>query len=232
MRIYDKHQHHDTLKEVAESDYIYVCVWTPEGDTKDLMEVCDKLSEYGARGWVIIKSTAPPETTQKIKATYPSLKLVYSPEFLTAASAADDYENPDRVVIGLTASLDESADAIKHLTEGYHAPSIITTATTAELIKYSLNSYYAMKVVFANIIYDIAEACGADYESIRAAFYSDRKNVYNHFDVEHGGYRGYGGACLPKDIRTLIRYCDEHGLDANLLKETETKNNKLKGAQK
>lgn len=80
----------------------------------------------------------------------------------------------------------------------------IMTPTEAEITKLAVNTLYASKVTIANEIYEICEKHCSDYDRVRTALESDRFIAPNHLDVHHGGYRGFGGKCLPKDIKMLF----------------------------
>lgn len=103
----------------------------------------------------------------------------------------------------------------------------ILPATEAELVKYFGNTWFATKVVFANHMYEIVKTMGVDYECIKEAAAADKRIGPTHLDIFHKGYRGYGGKCLPKDIRSLIELGNILGIDFELLKIVEKVNNKL-----
>ena len=97
----------------------------------------------------------------------------------------------------------------------------------AEMVKYFGNTWFATKVIFANQIYDLCQKLGIDYERIMEASAADKRIGRTHLDVFHKGYRGYGGKCLPKDIKALIQFADGKGVDLKLHKTVEEINNKL-----
>jgi len=100
-------------------------------------------------------------------------------------------------------------------------------AKEAELVKYFGNAWFATKVVFANQIYDVAKKLELDYDRIKEAAAADKRIDRTHLDVLHKGYRGYGGKCLPKDIRSLIQFAENLGLDPKLWKIVEEINGEL-----
>jgi UDPglucose 6-dehydrogenase len=137
-------------------------------------------------------------TTDSLNDKYKN--VVYVPEFVTEATARIDARYPDKVVIGCG---NEHKDELLKLHRPLEAPMMITTRSEAEMIKLVINSFYATKVEFANEVYDACSECGADYTVVRRAMELDQRIFPHHLDVMHGGYRGFGGKCLPKDIGIL-----------------------------
>ena len=106
----------------------------------------------------------------------------------------------------------------------------ILPAAAAELVKYAINTFYATKVVFGNMLYDLACSLGADYSQVKEAFVSDKRIADSHFDVFAGGYRGYGGKCLPKDLLALVELGKKKGVDVGLLEKVDEMNEKYKNS--
>ena len=104
-------------------------------------------------------------------------------------------------------------------------PSAGDTPIDAESVKKIRNSFYAMKVVFFNQIYDILEKTEADYETIRSIVVEDPRIGNSHSFIFHKKYRGYGGACLPKDIDSLIDFAKKVGAPSELLETVKKLNN-------
>ena len=95
------------------------------------------------------------------------------------------------------------------------------------MAKYFSNTFLALKVIFANQIYDVCQKMGIDYDAVKEVASVSPRFAFSHFDVNFDGYRGYSGACLPKDTKALIRFGDEIGVDLSLLKEADMINKKL-----
>ena len=100
-------------------------------------------------------------------------------------------------------------------------------ARAAEMAKYAINSYYAFKVIFGNQLYDLCQKCNANYDVVRDGLVHDKRIIDSHFDVLYGGYRGYGGKCLPKDVKTLAWLARKSGKPAKLLEAVIGVNEKL-----
>lgn len=217
-----------TLAEVCEQEYIFVTVPTPMGENGkiDLKVVEDALMKIPDGKKVILKSTAVPGTTEKLQEKYPNKKLVYVPEFLTAKFAAEDFAYPDKNIVGYTKKYPELANEVAKILP--RANTLICRATEAETIKYMLNSFYAIKVTYANEMYDLCQKLGVDYDVVHEGFVMDKRINDSHFNVLHGFYRGFGGACLPKDTAAIVKRAEELGIDLSLIRQAMEANKKFR----
>lgn len=211
--------------DISDADIVFVCVPTPMGAdgscvTNYVRDAVERVA-VGKRKAIVIKSTVPPGTTDNLQEQYPGHALLFNPEFLTECRAWEDMLRPDRQIVGFTdKSLDAAHEVLALLPKAtFMSPwgvgtykQIRITATEAELIKYAGNVYFARKVSFANAIAKIAEKVGADYENIRMALGAEYRIGESHLDVSHGGYKGFGGSCLPKDLSALKEFAREQHL--------------------
>lgn len=227
--LYDKGKNLGSMDEVNQADVIFVAVPTPylkEGSGFDLSyneEVCSQIS---GQKIIVLKSTILPGTTEYFQKKYPQHKFLFNPEFLTEATADFDMNHPDRQILGHTKeSFNIAGEIIKILPVAPYEK--IIPATEAELVKYFGNNFFAVKVAFANQMYDLCQKLGIDYELIKEAVSADNRVGSNHLEIIHKGYRGYGGKCLLKDIRAMIQFADKIGIDLKLHKTAEELNNKL-----
>lgn len=231
-KIYDKFKTLDAMEEVLAQDIIFVCVPTPYRDGFDrsaLDDVFSHLAELNDK-IVIIKSTILPGTTDYYQDKHPKLKVIFNPEFLTEKTAKEDFLLPDKQLLGFTAaSRAVAGEVLNILPDAPYKKAL--PAKAAELVKYAVNSYYASKVIFGNLLYDLSEALGLDYDIVKEAFVSDKRITDSHFDVWHGGYRGYDGKCLPKDLKAMRDFGQAAGIDVSLLEAVEGLNQKYKAAK-
>lgn len=231
VKVYDKFRPVDDLEEALKQDYLFIAVPTNyDGKSIDLSAMEDAMQNAGrsqAKA-VIIKSTVVPGTTDKFQKQYPKLKILFNPEFLTEATAFQDFNYPDRQIVGYTSQSYDMALEVMELLP--LAPfTRIVPAAAAEMVKYYGNTWFSVKVAFANQMYDLCENLGIDYGLVADCVGADRRIGRSHLDVWHGGYRGYGGKCLPKDTRALISFAESLGVDMKLLKTVEEINKKLTG---
>lgn len=234
-RIYDKYHPARPIEEVAEADFIFVAVPTPFDDAKgepDLAEMDDALASLAknlkrpSEQVIIIKSTVVPGTTYAYQEKFPALNLIFSPEFLTEKTAVYDFAHPDKQLVGITGKSGEFAEkTLKILPRAPYEK--IMHARAAEMAKYAVNTCYAFKVIFGNSLYDLCRKVGADYDVVRDGLTHDKRIIDSHFDVFHGGFRGYGGKCLPKDVKTLAYLARKVGKPAKLIETIIALNEKL-----
>ena len=173
---------------------------------------------------VIIKSTIPPGTTEKLNQEFSNIHVAFNPEFLTEANAVDDYKNQNRIIIG--AERPYSSRVKQIFAKAFpKVPIIKTSSTIAETIKYVTNTFLAMKVSYANEIYQLCEKLGVDYDKvIEYARYDDRLGNSHWAVPGPDGDFGFGGHCFPKDIAALAYVSKQLGVDTTMLIATMTKN--------
>lgn len=215
-------------EELNRADIVFVCVPTPYQEEVgfDTTFLDEAFAVLDGTKTVVIKSTVEPGTTDGYQKKYPQHKVLFNPEFLTEAVADYDTLNPNRQIIGYTDQSRAVAEEILALLSQAPFQKIIK-AKEAETVKYFSNTFYALKVAFANQFYDFCQKIGVDYEAIKDCAKAEPMMGANHWDVFHKGYRGYGGKCLPKDSRTIIKLAKEVGLDFSLLRSAEEYNSEL-----
>lgn len=232
VKIYDKYKPQDSIDEVAKADYIFVAVPTPYNGKFDLTEMDDAISTLVThlpdpeRQAVIIKSTVLPGTTENYQKKYPKVNFLFNPEFLTDRTAVLDFANPDKQIVGYSSKTKSLAERVLAILPDAPFKKIVPSGI-AEMAKYTVNSFYAYKVIFGNQIYDLCQAMGIDYDAVHEGLAADRRIVDSHFVVMHDGYRGYSGKCLPKDIKSLVWIARERGIDVRFLEQIIVINEKL-----
>ena len=213
------------------SDVVFIAVGTPPQKTGDaeLSGVFDVVGNIAKNleGYTVVatKSTVPVGTNKKIlqlikenKPQKAEFDVASVPEFLKEGTAIQDTMHPDRVVIGT-----ESERARKVLTdlhEPFSAPFVQTNLETAELIKYASNAFLATKISFANAIAKLSELSRANASSVLDGIGYD-KRIGRQFLYPGPGY---GGSCLPKDVRALHSMASDLSYDFGLLSEVEAIN--------
>lgn len=217
--LYDIDPKKDYFDDVNKADIIFIAVPTPRDRDGgcDLTAVMSALRRIDRRlpKIIVIKSTVPPGTTQYFQDTFTRWKMLFNPEFLTEKRAWEDFSRPDRQIVGFTGQSIDAAYLVLSLIPkapfmspwglGTYKP-IRITATEAEIIKYGGNVHFARKVNFANMLNLLCEKLGVNYENVRHGMAADFRIGDSHLDVNHGGYRGFGGYCFPKDLDALISF--------------------------
>ena len=204
----------DSFAEIADfGDVHFLCVGTPQGpggeaDLSYVLGAADMLAPLLTRECVVVgKSTVPVGTARRllgrIRAAAPAgdqVDLVWNPEFLREGFAVQDTLSPDRIVLGVTR--EEAAAAVRRVyatpvADG--SPVLVMDFETAELVKVAANAFLATKISFINVMAEMCETAGADVVPLAEALGYDQR-IGRRF---LGPGLGFGGGCLPKDIRAL-----------------------------
>ena len=224
----------NNVADLADADVHFICVGTPQiknGNAADLtyvnsaLEAIAKLVKPG--GLVVGKSTVPVGTATKLRTRLlelnPKADLAWNPEFLREGFAVEDTLRPNRLVVGV---VNDSAEQI--LKEVYainlkdKTPWVRADLPTAELVKVAANSFLATKISFINAMAEICEAAGGDVTVLAKAIGYDPR-IGSRF-LQAG--IGFGGGCLPKDIRAFMARAEELGASqaVEFLKEIDAIN--------
>ena len=231
----------DAERAVAHGEVQFIAVGTPDNDDgsvdlKAVLGVAQTLAErIAGKTLVVIKSTAPVGTAERVRGIVRAglvergldpndVEVASNPEFLREGTAVGDCTNPDRIIIG--SSDPEAVATLKRV----YAPIagderiIVMTTRSAELSKYAANSMLATKISFINEIANLAEKLGADVRDVRRGIGTDPRIGF-HF-INPG--IGYGGSCLPKDVKAMVHMAETAGFDPHLMKAVELRNEKQK----
>lgn len=206
-----------TLEELNECRFIFVCVPTPmKADGSQDISYIENVFEKAIMGPIyIIKSTVLPGTTERLVAKYPHLSIIFSPEFLTERTAKLDMLTQARIIFGGNLFLTQQAEEL-FAARFMNRHFIHTDSTTAELVKYMNNTFFATKVSIMNEFKRLADALGADWEKALYGFAADQRIGDSHLHVPGpDGKPGYGGTCFPKDVNALVTLGRELGVPLN-----------------
>ena len=195
---------------IADCALVFVAVptpTTPAGFDDSILR--DVLTVPAKGSTVVIKSTVTPGHTKRLQVDHPDLVVLHSPEFLREKQAAEDTAQPTRTIVGMPTD-DAVHRAAAALVLQVLPPSphqLVCDSTEAELIKYGGNCFLALKVVYMNMLYDIADAHNCNYEVVAGAMAADPRIGRSHMQVlDSSGHigaqvgRGAGGHCFPKDL--------------------------------
>lgn len=237
---YDKNR--EALKK---ADIVFIAVptpTTPKGFDDSILR--DAIKQASPGQTVVIKSTVLPTTTDSIAEENPELFVMHSPEFLREMSVRRDIEEPERNIIGIPSKYQDHPEwqerAQQVLDVLPDAPyEVICSATEAELTKYGGNNYFYVKVVYMNMLYDLAQKHGASWDVIAKNMTADSRIGRSHMQPVHQiahldngvAGRGAGGHCFLKDFAALrFHYEAEHPENTHmhrLLRSLEAANNHL-----
>jgi UDPglucose 6-dehydrogenase len=224
----------DIAKAIEQALVIFIAVGTPAGangaaDLRYVDEVADTIGRHMHEYKVIAtKSTVPVGTAVRIKEriqaaqTKPvAFSVISNPEFLREGSAVEDFLRPNRIVIG-----GEDPHALAIMRELYsplyliETPFVMTDIMTAEMIKYAANTFLATKISFINEIANVCDAVGADVHDVARALGLDQRIGRKFL---HPG-PGYGGSCFPKDVKSLVHFAREAGVNLELVSAVDRVN--------
>ncbi len=177
---------------------------------------------------VVIKSTVPPGTTEKLNDTCENLTVIFSPEFLTEANYIEDFKKQSRIILG---GPRPATTMVKTMFRKAfpNIPIVKTGYRTAEMVKYFLNNFLTIKVLFANEMYEICKQMDIDYDKVTEYSLYDQRIGKTHLAVPGpDGDFGVGGHCFPKDLSAMIFLAESLGLDPMILKIVRDKNDKVR----
>ena len=239
IKIYDKYKPgYNTLQETVQfSRYIFVCVPTPVNiddnsqDVSYLQDAIKSICEYADEEKVIIiKSTVLPGTTRNLHNNIPHI-FIFNPEFLTERNYIFDFINQGRIILGAETTTSQELDEVEKLyrIKFTHTPVLKTTFEAAEMIKYTCNCYFSMKVSFMNEIFDICQKNGISFDDVKNGMLGDQRIANSHMQVPgFDGYRGFGGKCFPKDLKSFITWAEAQNLSVDMFKATDKVNERVR----
>ena len=216
-------------------EIVFICLPTPMNDDGSqnisiVDEVIKKIYKFDQEILIVIKSTILPNYTQDILKT--SQNVVINPEFLREKFANEDFINSEIIVFG---GSEESCKKLSNFYQNYTKcicqDHIITDGVSASLLKYTINSFLALKVVFFNELKTVFDSLSSNTQWLDFinALSRDKRIGNSHMSVPGpDGRYGFGGPCFPKDVSALIKYSNEIGSELSLLKKANTINNNIR----
>ena len=231
IAVYDKHvapyAGTERLEAINRCAIAFVAVPTPYDAVHgacDVGEVEDVVERVGVP--ICIKSTIPPGTVDALIALT-GKQVAFSPEYLGESVSHPWREISDCgfLIVGGDPVACELTVRAHELVAGDALHVVRTEARCAELVKYMENTFLATKVAFVNQFFDLAAAAGVDFDELRELFLLDRRVGSSHTSVTPE--RGFGGKCLPKDLRAIVAWAREHGAPAPLLEAVRDYNDSI-----
>lgn len=226
----------DVAEAVPNTDFVYLAVGTPSGkdgaaDLSALWAVAEAIAPHLAEETIVVtKSTVPVGTNAKLYARLKELTgrevhVASNPEFLKEGAAIDDFNKPDRVVVGVRTQA--VSDKLKQLYDPFlrtDKPFLSMSPESAELTKYVANALLATKISFINQMANLCEGFDANINDVRRGIGHDSRIGFAFLFPG----AGYGGSCFPKDVRALIDTFQQAGVDPQLLDAVDNVNESQK----
>ena len=215
----------DLPSGIAEAEIVFIAVGTPQGDDggadlRGVWAVGRQVAEHlNGPKVIVIKSTVPVGTNAELTRIMTEIAKVpfdvaNNPEFLKEGAAIEDFNKPDRVVVGVRRP--EVAETLHELYAPFlrtDRPFLVMSPESAEMTKYVANCLLATKISFINEMANLCEALQADVNDVRRGIGHDQRIGFHFL---HPGV-GYGGSCFPKDIRAVIHMAQSRGLDPRMM---------------
>jgi UDPglucose 6-dehydrogenase len=224
---------------VKKSNIVFIAVGTPpqdngEADLSNVFKVAEHIAGYiDCFKTIVVKSTVPVGTCRKVESIIAkktkNFCVVSNPEFLKEGAAIDDFQRPDRIVVGINFKKDNKKEAqvAKEVIDEVYEPFVRTGApiyfmdtNSSELTKYAANAMLAIRITFMNEIANMCALTGANVDNVRIGIGSD-KRIGKSFLFPG---IGYGGSCFPKDVKALYQTAQKHGYEFKLLKSADEVN--------
>jgi len=220
-----------SVNDVIKSDVCFICVPSPECedgrcDVSIVESVVSDLAQKRYKGVVAIKSTVEPGTTERLQRKYKTLSLCFVPEFLRERCATADFqENHDLCIIGTKSK--KVFNIMQQVHGRYPRQFEQTTLMEAELAKYFNNIYNATLITFANSFHDICNSVGVDYMRVKDMMIK-RDHIFDRYLDSNDNFRGFGGICLPKDLKAIIHLGKSKNVDVAFFESIDSQNQKYK----
>jgi UDPglucose 6-dehydrogenase len=222
----------DISAGVEGAEILFIAVGTPakedgEADLSQVIMVAEDLVKVNKSYQIIaIKSTVPVGTFEMVSNIFASegkrrgkdYDLVSNPEFLREGKAVYDFFHPDRVVVG--ADSPQAGEKVAALFAPLGAPLISTSICNAQMIKYASNVFLATRISFINEIANVCEHVGADVVEVARGMGYDKRIGHSYLSTGIG----FGGPCLIKDLKALIKMAENHGYEGSFLRGVYEKN--------
>ena len=210
--------------DLRHADAIIICVSTPQGSQggchmDNVYSVIEDTNDIP----ILIKSTISLEGWDMLKHVFPNKQLTFSPEFLRAVTAIEDFKNNKTIMMGGGNTgfwTDIFVTALGKINTTIGSPKALI------LTKYARNSFLALKVSYFNQLYDLCNELDIDYNEVRKYTTLDDRIGESHTMITDE--RGFGGHCFPKDAQAFLVSSKKHGANLSILEEAISYNNKVR----
>ena len=216
-----------SIKNLLKTKMIFLCVPTPSKkngscDISIVESVVKDLCNIKYKGLIIIRSTVTPGTTLKMQKKYKNKKIIFSPEFLRERCAVKDFTKDQKLLVIGTKNKNYF-NLVKKAHKNLPKNIVQLSENEAELLKYFNNVFASLRIVFANIFYDLSKRYNSNYSKIKNTYIKTGKANDLYLDANEY-LRGYGGMCLPKDTSNLVNVIKKNNLKFKLIESIHKDN--------
>lgn len=226
---YDKYKNIGNINDTLDCNILFLCLPTlynpelKEYDKSSIYQVCHYLSSFQYNGLVLVKSTIEPETCDYLSNQY-KLKILHNPEFMSANTSIEDFENQRQIVLGRTKIIENGdIELLQQIYQQLFPNSMITILDSkeSELMKLGVNSFYAIKIQYFNELYLLSNKLGISFDNVKNTMLKNGWINPMHTNVPGtDGKLSYGGMCFPKDITALNQYLQRNNLPHQIIEST------------
>ena len=230
---HDINNTYDKLEDILLTEIVFLCLPTEfngvEYDKSAINITCEYLDNNKYEGSIVIKSTIEPNTTNQLQDKYSNLKLYHNPEFLSAATAFEDFHTQSHIVIGIS-NKNNKCDLETFYKIYYPDAKIsICLSNESESMKIFLNSFYAVKVQFFNELFLLCQKTETNYNNVVDLMLKNNWINPMHTMVPgNDGKLSYGGKCFPKDTNALLHFMKKMDTYHSILEATIEERNKMR----
>ena len=220
------------IENIAKSEVVFICVPTPSNkngscNTDIVEEVLNELNSIKYKGVICIRSSTEPGFTLKMIKKFKNNKICFVPEFLRERSSKKDFTTGHNLLAVGTKSI-KNFEIIVKAHGKFPKTTERLSPTEAEILKYYINLYASLRIVFANIFFEISKKFGSNYENIKNSYIKTGRGSPELYLSVNKKLRGYAGICLPKDTKAIINLLKKLKLDYNLISSIDKDNKKFK----
>ena len=230
--VYDKYKPSDSFEKLLDTDIVFLCLPTLFDlskkcyDCQPIHETLDRFYNHKYTGLLVIKSTVEPGTTTKFLSLFPSLRICHNPEFLSARSSVQDFENQKILIIGKPPHI--NVDVLISLFPNI-GKRFICLPEESESTKIFCNSFYAAKIQIFNEFYDVCQKTNMSFEKIRELMIAIGWIHPMHTEVPGSDNQlSFGGMCFPKDISACIEFLELHGAKSSVLRAAKEERDSMR----
>lgn len=235
---YDKFKDSDSFEDCLDTQLIFLALPTQYDEQKNqydkscIEEVSRDLFINKYEGLIVIKSTVEPLTTLDLSQKYNNLKFIHNPEFLSAATALEDFHNQQHIVLGKGPNVTENELLVlkDFYQQGYPQAEIsMCSCTESESMKIFVNCFYSVKIQFFNELFLLCKSMDCSYETIKDLMLKNKWINPMHTQVPGtDGQLSYGGYCFPKDTNALLQHMKKMNTPSRVLESTILERNEMR----
>ncbi len=234
---YDKYKEIGNINDCIDSDILFLALPTPFDEKisaynyDSIYEVCEELNKNKYNGLVVIKSTITPNTIDNLEQKY-KLKYVHNPEFLSAKTAYEDFNNQKHIVLGKGKyTQDDNLNILIDFYKKYYpeAKISISNSNESECMKIFCNTFYSVKIQYFNELYCLCKKLEINYDRVVELMLENKWINPMHTQVPGSdGKLSYGGMCFPKDTNALLEFMKKNESPCKVLEATIKERNEFR----